>query len=84
MREEFIRTTRYLSADYGDHLGNTGLGVSRRLHIRWEVLVDTVALEGAVPKPTGYNVIALLDQIYCGGRNYKGQGWRLLESFKAG
>lgn len=67
MREELIGTTRCLSADYGDHLVNTGLGVSRRLRIRWGVLVDTVALEGAVPKPAGYNVIALSDQIYCGG-----------------
>lgn len=72
MREEFIRTTRCLSADYGDHLGNTGLGVSRRLR-PLGVLVDTVALEGAVPKPTGYNVIALSDQIYW-GKDLRGPG----------
>jgi hypothetical protein len=36
-----------------------------------------------VPKPKGYNVITLSDQINC-ERTFDGQGWRLLQPFKAG
>ena len=86
MSEEFIcYVPRNICLAHLDHhFGKIRLGVSRRLRNRWGVLVDTVALEGAVPKPTGNNEIALSDQIYCGGRIYEGQGWRLLQSFKAG
>lgn len=46
-------------------------------------LVGTVALDGQVPKPKGYNLITLPDQIYC-GRISDGQGWRLLQPFNVG
>lgn len=46
-------------------------------------LVGTVALDGQVPKPKGYNLITLPDQIYC-GRISDGQGWRLLQLFNVG
>jgi hypothetical protein len=46
-------------------------------------LVGTVTLEGAVPKPKGYNLITLPDQIYC-GRISDGHGWRLLQPFNVG
>jgi hypothetical protein len=76
MSEEFICYVprNICLADLDHHFGKIRLGVSRRLRIRWGVLVDTVALEGAVPKPTGNNEIALSDQIYCGGRIYEGRG----------
>jgi len=47
------------------------------------MLVGTVTLEGAVPKPKGYNLITLPVQIYC-GRISDGQGWRLLQPFNVG
>lgn len=43
-------------------------------------VVGTVTLDGAVPKPKGYNLTTLPDQIYC-GRISDGQGWRLLQPF---
>ena len=46
-------------------------------------LVGTVTLEGAVPKPKGYNLITLPDQIYC-GRISDCHGWRLLQPFNVG
>lgn len=46
-------------------------------------LVGTITLEGAVPKPKGYNLITLPDQVYC-GRISDGQGWRLLQPFNVG
>jgi Polysaccharide lyase family 4, domain II len=46
-------------------------------------LVGTVALDGQVPRPKGYNLITLPDQIYC-GRISDGQGWRLLQPFNVG
>ena len=46
-------------------------------------LVGTVTLEGKVPRPKGYNLITLPDQIYC-GRISNGQGWRLLQPFNVG
>lgn len=46
-------------------------------------LVGTVALDGQVPRPKGYNLITLPDQIYC-GRISDGQGWRLLQPFSVG
>ena len=69
--------------DRDHHFGNIRLGVSRRLRIRWGNAGRPVALEGGVPKPKGYNVITLSDQIYCGGI-YESRGWWLLQSFKAG
>lgn len=42
-----------------------------------------VRLDGAVPKPKGYNLTTLPDQIYC-GRISDGQGWRLLQPFDTG
>jgi Polysaccharide lyase family 4, domain II len=46
-------------------------------------LVGTVALDGQVPRPKGYNLITLPDQVYC-GRISDGQGWRLLQPFNVG
>jgi len=46
-------------------------------------LVGTVTLEGAVPKPKGYNLVTLPDQYYC-GRISDGQGWRILQPFQVG
>jgi hypothetical protein len=46
-------------------------------------LVGTVMLEGEVPKPKGYNLITLPDQVYC-GRISDGRGWRLLQPFRVG
>ena len=43
----------------------------------------TVRLEGQVPKPKGYNLTTLPDQVYC-GRISDGQGWRLLQPFNVG
>ena len=43
----------------------------------------TVKLEGPVPKPKGYNLTTLPDQIYC-GRISDGHGWRLLQPFNVG
>ena len=46
-------------------------------------VLGTVTLEGQVPKPKGYNLTTLPDQIYC-GRISDGQGWRLLQPFNVG
>jgi hypothetical protein len=45
-------------------------------------LTGTVRLDGPVPKPKGYNLTTLPDQIYC-GRISDGRGWRLLQPFEA-
>ncbi len=42
-----------------------------------------VTLNGKVPKPKGYNLTTLPDQIYC-GRISDGKGWRLLQPFDVG
>jgi polysaccharide lyase family 4-like protein len=44
-------------------------------------LSGTVTLVGDVPKPKGYNLTTLPDQVYC-GRISDGHGWRLLQPFK--
>ena len=46
-------------------------------------LSGTVTLQGDVPKPKGYNLTTLPDQIYC-GRISDGRGWRLLQPFNVG
>ena len=46
-------------------------------------VIGTVKLEGQVPKPKGYNLTTLPDQIYC-GRISDGHGWRLLQPFNVG
>ncbi len=46
-------------------------------------LTGTVKLDGAVPKPKGYNLVTLPDQYYC-GRISDGQGWRILQPFQIG
>jgi Polysaccharide lyase family 4, domain II len=46
-------------------------------------VLGTVKLEGHVPKPKGYNLTTLPDQVYC-GRISDGQGWRLLQPFNVG
>jgi len=46
-------------------------------------VLGTVKLEGQVPKPKGYNLTTLPDQIYC-GRISDGHGWRLLQPFNVG
>jgi len=46
-------------------------------------VLGTVKLEGHVPKPKGYNLTTLPDQIYC-GRISDGHGWRLLQPFNVG
>lgn len=46
-------------------------------------LSGTVTMVGEVPKPKGYNLTTLPDQIYC-GRISDGQGWRLLQPFQVG
>src|SRR5574339_963990 len=43
----------------------------------------TVKLDGQIPKPKGYNLTTLPDQVYC-GRISDGQGWRLLQPFNVG
>jgi hypothetical protein len=46
-------------------------------------LTGTVTLVGQVPKPKGYNLTTLPDQVYC-GRISDGRGWRLLQPFNVG
>lgn len=46
-------------------------------------LSGTVTLDGDVPRPKGYNLTTLPDQIYC-GRISDGKGWRLLQPFNVG
>ena len=46
-------------------------------------LSGTVTLIGEVPKPKGYNLVTLPDQLYC-GRISDGQGWRILQPFQVG
>jgi len=46
-------------------------------------LVGTITLDGQVPRPKGYNLITLPDQIYC-GRISDGHGWRLPQPFNVG
>jgi hypothetical protein len=46
-------------------------------------VLDTVKFEGQVPKPKGYNLTTLPDQIYC-GRISDDHGWRLLQPFNVG
>lgn len=46
-------------------------------------LTGQVTLEGAVPKPKGYNLTTLPDPLYC-GRISDGQGWRILQPFNVG
>ena len=43
----------------------------------------TITLVGEVPKPKGYNLVTLPDQLYC-GRISDGQGWRILQPFQVG
>ncbi len=43
-------------------------------------ITGDVRLDGPVPKPKGYNLTTLPDQIYC-GRISDGRGWRLLQPF---
>lgn len=43
-------------------------------------LIGAVTLEGKIPKPKGYNLTTLPDQVYC-GRISDGRGWRLLQPF---
>ena len=46
-------------------------------------ITGTVTLDGAVPKPKGYNLMTLPDPLYC-GRISDGQGWRILQPFQVG
>jgi polysaccharide lyase family 4-like protein len=46
-------------------------------------LLGTITLDGQVPRPKGYNLTTLPDQVYC-GRISDGQGWRLLQPFQVG
>ena len=46
-------------------------------------IIGTVALDGPLPKPKGYNLTTLPDPIYC-GRISDGKGWRLLQPFQTG
>ena len=46
-------------------------------------LTGTVALDGRVPGPKGYNLTTLPDAVYC-GRISDGRGWRLLQPFNVG
>lgn len=46
-------------------------------------IAGIVRLDGPVPKPKGYNLTTLPDQIYC-GRISDGHGWRLLQPFESG
>ncbi|MBM4121225.1 MAG: carboxypeptidase regulatory-like domain-containing protein [Nitrospira sp.] len=46
-------------------------------------ITGTVTLAGQVPKPKGYNLTTLPDQVYC-GRISDGQGWRILQPFQVG
>lgn len=43
-------------------------------------ITGIVTLDGAVPKPKGYNLTTLPDPLYC-GRISDGQGWRILQPF---
>jgi hypothetical protein len=47
------------------------------------VLTGAVTLVGEAPKPKGYNLTTLPDQVYC-GRISDGRGWRLLQPFRVG
>ncbi|MBI5411331.1 MAG: carboxypeptidase regulatory-like domain-containing protein [Nitrospirae bacterium] len=46
-------------------------------------LTGQITLNGAVPKPKGYNLTTLPDPLYC-GRISDGQGWRILQPFQVG
>jgi len=47
------------------------------------IIEGTVALDGPVPEPKGFNLITFPDPAYC-GRISNGQGWRLLHDFVVG
>ena len=66
----------------------TGIGSSAQAYEEITVsdggtLTGTVKLDGAVPKPKGYNLMTLPDPFYC-GRISDGQGWRILQPFQVG
>ena len=46
-------------------------------------LIGTVTFDGTLPRPKGYNLVTLPDQVYC-GRISDGRGWRLLQPFNVG
>ncbi|MDH5640215.1 MAG: carboxypeptidase regulatory-like domain-containing protein [Nitrospira sp.] len=46
-------------------------------------ITGIVTLDGAVPKPKGYNLMTLPDPYYC-GRISDGEGWRILQPFQVG
>lgn len=46
-------------------------------------ITGVVKLDGATPKPKGYNLVTLPDPFYC-GRISDGQGWRILQPFNIG
>jgi hypothetical protein len=46
-------------------------------------LTGAITVDGAVPKPKGYNLVTFPDPVYC-GRISDGNGWRLLQSFNVG
>ena len=60
--------------------GEVALAYEEAIVSEGGTLVGTVTLDGKVPRPKGYNLITLPDQVYC-GRISDGQGWRLLQPF---
>jgi len=63
--------------------GNAALAYEEITVSEGGTLTGTVKLEGAVPKPKGYNLTTLPDPFYC-GRISDGQGWRILQPFLVG
>ena len=44
---------------------------------------ETVTIEGGKPRPMAFNLVTILDLVYC-GRISTGTGWRLVEDFVIG
>lgn len=64
-------------------LGGTGHAYKETIVENGGTLTGSVTLEGAVPKPKGYNLVTFPDPIYC-GRISDGRGFRLLQPFRVG
>ena len=80
----FIRQGLMLGTLVGMFAGATSVQAYEEMPVPdGGTMFGTVTLVGEVPKPKGYNLTTLPDQIYC-GRISDGHGWRLLQPFNVG
>ncbi|HXH86611.1 hypothetical protein [Petrachloros mirabilis] len=63
--------------------GEAAWGYEETMVSEGGTLLGAVTLDGQVPKPKGYNLITLPDQVYC-GRISDSQGWQPLQPFNVG